>query len=190
MQKRNGSWNRAWAWIGLAMLSCFASGCAERWQTVFVTDARADLPPWSYTDVRGDYAGSEPQWLEVYAGGAQTVLVASWSTTEPDAIDEFDNRTYVIVLDGPPAEGEYQVTPENGRFLPGTNWYPPRVPYEGLEGTITLESVAPDQIVAYCGLRNVLKKPTDTLYPLRGTFTFKRLWAGKQRTGAVRWIER
>lgn len=162
------------------------TGCADRWQYGFVTDAQVNLPPYSYEVDRGRRAGSEPEWLGVYPGGNETVLVAVWSQTDSDKIEEIDTRTYVILLDGPPMKGNYEVTPANGRFIPGTNWYPPRKPYQGLEGRLEIKSVTASSIKAYCGLRNVLTRPGDPLYPLRGSFTFARIPAGKSRIGAVR----
>jgi hypothetical protein len=164
----------------------FLTGCAERWQYGFVTDAQVSLPPYSYEVDRSRRAGSAPEWLDVRPGGNQTVLIAVWSQTESDKIDEIDTRTYVVVLDGPPMKGHYEVTPANGRFIPGTNWYPPRKPYEGLEGSVEIKSITGSKVEAYCGLRNVLTMPADPLYPLRGHYTFVRVPAGKSRMGAVR----
>lgn len=172
--------------IVLAGMTMPATGCAERWHYGFVTDAAVNLPPYSHVVERRQRAGSEPEWLDVEPGGDQTVLVAVWSKTEPSKLNEIESRTYVIVLDGPPAEGRYEVTPANGRFIRGTNWFPPRQPYEGLEGSVRIRSVSAGGIKAYCGLRNVLARPADPLYPLRGDVRFERVPAGRSRLGAVR----
>jgi len=122
-----------------------------------------------------DRGGTPAELLEVAPGGSQTLLIAADLHDDPEVWDDERGRTFVVVLDGPPAKGTYAITPDNGRFIAHSVWWPPRRPYEGVEGEVDIRSVSDDGVRAKCVLRNVLIEARADSHVLRGGYRFKPL---------------
>lgn len=154
-----------------------ASGCGDQWRFAAVRDVRADLPnlmdrQWQQ---RRDYTPDE--MLDVYAGGGQTLLVAS--KTRPGTwgdvaqLDEDVRRTYVIVLDEVPQAGKtYRITPDNGRLIEGTNFRPSWRPYRGIEGELTVLAASDKAVTAAVRATTLWLKKSEAEHRLTGTHTF------------------
>ena len=78
----------------------------------------------------------------------------------------------MIVLDGPPEPGSYDVSPANGRLIENSSWRPARSPYSGLEGSITVKAIKGTKLIADCSIRNIIARTQDPVYPLRGRYEF------------------
>ncbi len=170
----------ALATIGLA------AGCHTTDSHWVVNDVSVSLPPMTIADRPTERAAMPAEWLIARAGGGQTLLIWCHSTDDPNVFDDERSRTFVIVLDGPPAKGVVEVTPENGRMISATAWLPPRKPYDGLEGRIAIVSVMKNgEVIADCSVRNVLRRSGDPVYAMRGLIHFKSPGA-KNVLGSVR----
>lgn len=164
-----------------------AAGCHESRDYWVLTDVRVTLPPLNTGERATDRAGTPAEWLDVHAGGAQTVLIATHGHDDPEVFDDEWSRTFVIVLDGPPSPGTYEITPDNARFIEAGAWLPPRRPYAGAEGRLEIRSVSQTgEIRTDCAVRNVLTRPGALVRPLRGWFEFKPPPGGQRQLGAVR----
>jgi hypothetical protein len=161
--------------IGFALLLVvLGAGCHDARHYWALTDVQAAIPEGTQYRQPRHRAGAPADWFAIRPGGGQTVLIACHEHDNPKKRDDERARTYIIVLDAPPAAGTIEVTPANSRYIETTAWLPPRYPYEGLEGKLTILSVKPNgEIVADCAIRNIIHHQNDPVRPLRGRFTFK-----------------
>jgi len=166
---------------GGAVLTCLflLAGCAEQWDYYSLHGVQTDLPPlmdkqWSR---RRDY--SEAEMLAVRPGGSQTLLIARFGkpgiSGDVAQLDEDQNRTFIMVLDGPVKTGTYHITPDSGRLIESTPFRPAWRPYRGLEGDVTVLSVSPEKIVAAVRVSTVRLKASDPDRRLSGTNTFQTM---------------
>ena len=149
------------------------TGCHDSSHYWVLADVRVSLPAITAEDRPLARAGSPAELLAVDPGGDQTVLVAADLHDNPEVLDDERARTFVVVLDGPPARGTYVVTPENARLILNSVWRPARRPYVGLEGRVEILSVAPNGIRAYCVLRRVMINTRERFHVLRGRYRFE-----------------
>lgn len=112
--------------------------------------------------------------LMVQSGGNQTLLLASRVHDDPEAYGDEWDRTFVVVLDGPPAPGKHAVTPDNGRLILSRAGLPPREPYVGLDGSVQILSVGKGgKVVASVSLCNTSTWLGDQGVWLQGWRTFE-----------------
>lgn len=161
--------------VGVILWSLGAAGCGSRqWHHWALHDVGVALPDLRTDDRVTRRAGTASEPLEIMTGGGgQTVLIAYETYDNPQRTDEEWGRAYVVVLDGPPAEGRFEVTPENGRFIEHSAFRPARRPYVGLDGHVRILSVESDgDVVAHCVLRSYLRDDRDPGHVFRGTVQF------------------
>ena len=149
-----------------AVLLLTLVGCHDRWHYWSVVDAEALLPSGDEVDLLGRRAGMPSEPLDIDVNGHQTVLIAAMIHDDPLQTDDERGYTFVAIIDGPAAPGQYEITPDNGRFITHSAWSPPRKPYRGAEGTIKIVRVEGNAVIARCNLRNsyVLGEPRRVLH--------------------------
>lgn len=148
-------------------------GCNSSWQYAAIPNAGVSLPPMVQRHYSLERAATPGEPLEIGAGN-QTVLVATRTHENPAKFEHRRTRSFVIVLDGPPAKGTYEVTPDNGRLVETGRFLPPRAPYEGIEGRIKIVSVSEDGVWADCAIRSILQGlDGEPVRVLRGLYRFE-----------------
>lgn len=164
--------------VSLGILTALSLGgltaCHDSTHAWILTDVSVSLPAITGREplVRRPAAPAEP--LEVRSGGTQTLLVLTDLHDDPARYDDERVRSFVVVLDGPPVEGqEYAVEPDNGRLLLHRAWLPFRRPYEGIEGNVKIESISAEGVEAHCVFRNIIRDVQDESHIRRGTFLFQ-----------------
>ena len=165
----------------IVVVAClFAStGCHETWRYDVLSNVSVSLPEITGRERSRERAGSPSEYLEIFTGGEQTLLVVSHVKDDPNVFDDEWSRTFVIVLDGPLATGTFEVTPDNGRLIEASAWLPPRQPYAGLEGTIKIVQIKKNGDVWIDGaVRNVIAQTGDPVWTIRGWRTFKPYTGG------------
>lgn len=160
------------------------TGCAEKWEYRALRNVQTTLPglmdkQWSH---RREYTAAE--MLPVQAGGPQTLLIARRSKKaiigDVAQLDEKVNRTFVLVLDGPPQAGKtYKITPDNGRLIEGTTFRPSWRPYRGIEGDVTILSVSATKISASVRVTALTLRLSDAQQRLSGVYSFKPVGQGE-----------
>lgn len=150
-----------------------AGGCHDTSHYWVLTDVSVTLPAITGNERPTDRGGNPAELLDVVRGGSQTVLIAADLHDDPEVRDDERGRSFVVVLDGPPAEGACEITPDNARLIAHSVWWPPRKPYNGVEGQVKILSVSDDGVSAKCVLRNVLIRARDDSYTLRGRYRFR-----------------
>lgn len=165
-----------WKARGLALLGCLVmtAGCGHReWHYVALRGVSVDLPAMRGAESTVQRAGMPDEPLEIFVGGDQTVLVAYQSHDNPErSFDEW-GRAFVVVLDGLPAKGRVDVSPDNARLIYHEPHLPARRPYVGLDGYVNILSVDGSEVTTYCALRSRMRDAYDKTYVLRGFHTFE-----------------
>jgi hypothetical protein len=159
-------WLASWACL-FALTGCHQT--TNRWA---VTDVSVSMPDITGHERPVRRAGNPTEFLDVNEGGNQTILVLCTRHDNPKRANREWSRAHVIVLDGPPAAGTYQVSPANGRLIENSSWRPARQPYSGLEGSITIKSIKDNKVITDCSIRNIIARTEDPVYPLRGRYEF------------------
>lgn len=158
------------ATVGVLLLA----GCHTSSHYWVLRDVSVDWPAMTDPAEARDRAGLPGEWLDVSGGGASTLFVAAELKDNPEAPDDEAVRTFVVRIDGPLEKGEtYEVTPDNGRVIVDSTWYPARQPYAGVEGRVEITDISDEGVSAYCVLRNVLRNARADSYILRGWLRFK-----------------
>jgi hypothetical protein len=155
--------------IGLVVLA----GCGHtEWRYVAVRDVNIALPSAIGAEPTVNRAGTPGEPLRITSGGPRCVLIAVQAHADPDREARGWGRAFVVVLDGPPAKGKINVTPDNGRLVCDSPRRPARQPYVGLEGYIEIRSVKGGEVEAYCVLRSEIVDAYDDAFVLRGLYEF------------------
>lgn len=158
----------------LALACLFATtGCHRATDSWALTDVNVAFPPITGAERPAERAGSPAELLEIYSGGQQTALIHCVIRDNPKRTDDERSRAHVIVLDGQPTPGTYEVSPANGRLVQNSAWRPARKPYSGLEGEINIIEIKNNRVVAECSIRNIITRTGDPVYPLRGRYEFE-----------------
>ncbi len=168
--------------LGFLMLApcCGLSiGCQESSHAFALTNVSVTLPAITRNEQPLKRAGMPAEPLEIRQGGNQTVLVACERKEDPSGRGFPWCRAFVVVLDGPVASGRTEVTPDNGRLVENSPWYPARSPYVGLDGHISVLRASNKGVVVDCVLRNVVFRSDAPVYSIRGIRTF-RLATGEE----------
>lgn len=163
----------SWRLIAAAGLLVLA-GCGHtQWHYLALRDVSVTLPAMVQAQPTMKRAGTPAEPLEVNPGGQRSVLVATEVHDDPE--EEFDHwsRSFVVVLDGPPAKGKVEVSPANGRLIYAAPFRPARRPYVGLEGYVNILAVRGSKVIAYCVLRSEIRDAYDKLYVVRGFYEFQ-----------------
>lgn len=165
---------RAASALLLAVGTFSAIGCNSTWQHWSFQEVDVALPEFSFRPPANERAGQPAEPLEIRPGGGQTVLAAAMEYRKPDAPEDAYGYTFVLVFDGVPKPGLYEITPDNGRVLVQTVWVPPRKPYYGAVGRVRIISVGKNgSIVADCALHNMVRRIQEPEYTLSGCHTFE-----------------
>jgi hypothetical protein len=160
----------------IAVACLFATtGCHRATDSWAVTDVNIAFPPITGAERPTERAGSPAELLEIYSGGQQTALIHCVISDNPKKTDDERSRAHVIVIDGEPKPGTYEVSPANGRLVQNSAWRPARKPYGGLEGEITIVKIKGNRVIAECSIRNIISRTGDPVYPLRGRYEFEMM---------------
>jgi hypothetical protein len=154
------------------VLLMMAAGCQSPSYCWALREVQVSLPRMNSYDRPRERAGTPAELLHVEQGGNKTMLVVSMIQDDPVRTDDESAQTFVFVMDGPPLETTYVVSPENCRLIRNAAFKPARRPYEPVEGEVTIELVEPGLIRAHCVFRNILRDARGDSYVLRGTFDF------------------
>ena len=162
--------SRLGACLGMTMLA----GCGHtQWHYATLRDVNVSMPAVAGAEDPMKRAGMPAERLHVRAGGQRTVLVAVQTHNNPENPVTAWNRAFVVVLDGPPAKGIFEVTPANGRVVTTSERRPARRPYIGLEGYVKILSVQGPKVKTYCVLRSEIIDAYDDSFILRGFYDFQ-----------------
>lgn len=155
------------------------AGCHDAAHHWVLTDVAVSLPEMRPDQRILERAGGPAELLAVTPGGSQTLLVASRTHDNPAVFDDESCCTMVVVLDGPPAKGTYEVSPDNGRLILSSAWLPARRPYVELEGKVKVLKVEPDRVLVECALRSYVTRADEKPEVLRGWYWFQRAAGGE-----------
>ncbi|MCL2330151.1 MAG: hypothetical protein FWC56_02490 [Phycisphaerae bacterium] len=169
--------NHLWGIVCLLAMPILA-GCGGQWEYRCLHDVQTSMPDlldqqWSQ---RRDFTPAE--LLAVQSGGEQTLLIAHYTkqatTGDVAQFDERVNYSFVIAIDGRPKVGKtYRVTPDTGRLIESSTFWPAKRPYRGIEGQVTILSASANKVEALVRVTTLTLRQGELQRRLSGIFTFK-----------------